>query len=291
MNLNAVPASGYTFTGWTGDLEGSNNPVSLIMDGDKIITANFALNNATLTVLSDGTEGVGLSPEGSISVELGAVTPIEVTNIPDGFSFVEWEVVSGFSVSISDPSASSTTVTLESGDAEIRANFTGNISVQAVKIPDKAHIIGDTVKAEIQISDDHGRTIQLVSGKIGDYPLKNLKRSDSSLYLASFVIYEGGRNYEASEDIPVSKLVISDGQVQSPAFDGSIIQDNDPIDASAPKVHSMTVPDKLFGTGDTIVMEILADGSGYQAGDQSSFNHVGFESGRLEFSEAGGNYY
>ncbi len=110
--LTAVPASGYNFAEWTGDLEGSNNPASVNMDGDKNITATFALKRYSLTVLSDGTEGVELSPEGNITVDHGATTDIEVTAVPDGYSFNSWEVVSGSSVSIADPSSTSTTVTL-----------------------------------------------------------------------------------------------------------------------------------------------------------------------------------
>jgi uncharacterized repeat protein (TIGR02543 family) len=41
VSLQAVPNSGHDFTGWAGDASGSNNPVSLTMDSNKSVTANF----------------------------------------------------------------------------------------------------------------------------------------------------------------------------------------------------------------------------------------------------------
>ena len=39
--LTAVPAAGYVFTGWTGAATGSDNPLSLLMDGGKTLGATF----------------------------------------------------------------------------------------------------------------------------------------------------------------------------------------------------------------------------------------------------------
>lgn len=41
VDLNAVPAGGYRFVNWTGDLSGNTTPVNLTMDCDKSVTANF----------------------------------------------------------------------------------------------------------------------------------------------------------------------------------------------------------------------------------------------------------
>ncbi len=43
--LTATPAAGYVFTGWSGDASGTTNPLTVNMDGDKNITANFAVAN------------------------------------------------------------------------------------------------------------------------------------------------------------------------------------------------------------------------------------------------------
>ncbi len=41
VTLTATPDSGYMFVDWSGDLTGSDNPVQVTMDDNKVITANF----------------------------------------------------------------------------------------------------------------------------------------------------------------------------------------------------------------------------------------------------------
>jgi len=50
VKLTAVPASGYKFNSWSGDLTGNSNPVTIIMDKNKTITATFMkiINPVTL---------------------------------------------------------------------------------------------------------------------------------------------------------------------------------------------------------------------------------------------------
>jgi uncharacterized repeat protein (TIGR02543 family) len=40
--LKAMPVSGYRFNNWTGDLSGTTNPTSIVIDCNKKITANFS---------------------------------------------------------------------------------------------------------------------------------------------------------------------------------------------------------------------------------------------------------
>ncbi|MFC2052198.1 hypothetical protein ACFLT4_05670 [Chloroflexota bacterium] len=42
VHLEAVPASGYLFNSWSGDLFDSANPTTVIVDCNKSITANFS---------------------------------------------------------------------------------------------------------------------------------------------------------------------------------------------------------------------------------------------------------
>jgi uncharacterized repeat protein (TIGR02543 family) len=52
VTLSPTPAAGYTFVGWHGDASGSADPLTLIMDSDKSVTALFA-------PLSPGYESLG----------------------------------------------------------------------------------------------------------------------------------------------------------------------------------------------------------------------------------------
>ncbi|MFO7719693.1 MAG: ice-binding family protein [Gillisia sp.] len=78
--LTANPNNGYEFTGWSGDASGSNNPLTVVMNSNKNITANFAqVNNAT------GPQGINLRSAGDFVVLSGAgITNTGVTTRLNG---------------------------------------------------------------------------------------------------------------------------------------------------------------------------------------------------------------
>ena len=65
VTLTAVAYSGYIFSGWSGDLSGIQNPMHLIMNSDKNITANFVKASYRLIITIDPPEGgeVIVTPE------------------------------------------------------------------------------------------------------------------------------------------------------------------------------------------------------------------------------------
>jgi len=88
VNLTVYANSGYRFTGWSDDLSGTSNPVSIIMDGNKTVKANFELipNFSLTTYATNGT--IELSPPDGSYYE-GAT--VNLTAIPfEGFRFTEW---------------------------------------------------------------------------------------------------------------------------------------------------------------------------------------------------------
>lgn len=62
----AVPAGGYEFSQWSGDLSGSANPGSIVMDAPKTVTATFVPSseryNIALEVAAAGFGTVSLNP-------------------------------------------------------------------------------------------------------------------------------------------------------------------------------------------------------------------------------------
>jgi uncharacterized protein (DUF362 family) len=48
--LTAVPSAGYAFAGWSGDVSGTTNPVSVTMNGNKTVTANFQVAGIQTTI-------------------------------------------------------------------------------------------------------------------------------------------------------------------------------------------------------------------------------------------------
>ena len=57
VQLTAVPVTGYHLVSWSGDATGTQNPLLILMDRPRSITATFAINTYTLdvTVIGSGT--------------------------------------------------------------------------------------------------------------------------------------------------------------------------------------------------------------------------------------------
>lgn len=53
VTLTATPNSGFAFTSWSGDASGTNNPLTVVMDADKTITASFV--NTLTDIILDNT--------------------------------------------------------------------------------------------------------------------------------------------------------------------------------------------------------------------------------------------
>jgi hypothetical protein len=61
VTLTAIPDSGFQFNGWSGALAGFENPVTLLMDNDKKVTAIFTLSNGRGQVVHEETKTGGSS--------------------------------------------------------------------------------------------------------------------------------------------------------------------------------------------------------------------------------------
>lgn len=88
VTLTATPLTGFRFTGWSGDLTGTNNSVAITMNSNKNVTATFAAIQRVLTVTTNGSGTVALNPPGSVYND-GAVVTLTATPAA-GFSFTGW---------------------------------------------------------------------------------------------------------------------------------------------------------------------------------------------------------
>ena len=147
-NITATPNAGCQFVNWTqtagtgsaafGDANSASTTVT-VTGGNATIQANFSIDHTiqySLTVTDDGNGST--NPLGAITVNNGEGTMVTATPNIDG-QFLNWTKTTGTGkVNFSDLNSATTTVTLISGDATIRANFamplsfstwtTGNIS-------------------------------------------------------------------------------------------------------------------------------------------------------------------
>lgn len=114
VTVEANPAEGWEFVGWTGDASGSTRTISITMDEDKSITAVFEeLEEYELTINIDG-EGSTDPSAGSYTYYEGEDVTIEA-NPGEGWEFVEWT---------GDASGNETTVEITMDeDKEITAVF------------------------------------------------------------------------------------------------------------------------------------------------------------------------
>jgi parallel beta-helix repeat protein len=117
VQLTSVPDTGWSFANWTGNASGSTNPVTITMDGNKSVTANYTQNEYTLTITSDhGT----VNRDNPGPYHYGDV--IQLTAVPDvGWSFVNWT---------GDSSGSTNPISITiNGNKAVTANYTQNIVI------------------------------------------------------------------------------------------------------------------------------------------------------------------
>ena len=68
VQLTATPAAGYQFANWSGDDAGTANPLSIVMTGPKVVSANFTVRNVSVFIDSNvsslqfTTSGTGCTP-------------------------------------------------------------------------------------------------------------------------------------------------------------------------------------------------------------------------------------
>ena len=112
VTLTAVPVSGGSFLGWGGALSGTSNPITLLVDGNKSVTANFTPVH-TLTVSTQGKGKVTLNPAGGAYL---AGTVVTLTAVPgSGFTFRGW---SGALSGLANP-----TTLVMNGNKSVTATF------------------------------------------------------------------------------------------------------------------------------------------------------------------------
>jgi len=88
ITLTATPDSTHTFSGWSGDASGSENPISVTVTGNMNITANFSQITYTLNVTTIGSGSVTKNPN---LTEYPAGTSVMLTATPARFwNFLRW---------------------------------------------------------------------------------------------------------------------------------------------------------------------------------------------------------
>jgi uncharacterized repeat protein (TIGR02543 family) len=115
VQLTASPSSGWTFTGWSGDITGSTNPSSVTMNSNKVVTATFTQNTPEY-VLNVNVVGQGSVTRNPDQASYAPGTSVQTTATPlAGWTFSGW---SGGATGSTNP----LTVSMN-GSKTITANF------------------------------------------------------------------------------------------------------------------------------------------------------------------------
>ena len=125
--LTVSPDSGWLFTGWSGDLTGSDNPNSILMDSDKNVTAEYVEISSDCRALSLGHTGKGSNP---------AANPANSTGCPPGWYYhnesisltgaypdTGWHIISWMGTNNNSSTQPSNTVTMPDSDHTAKVNY------------------------------------------------------------------------------------------------------------------------------------------------------------------------
>lgn len=152
VTLTASPGANASFTGWSGSLTGTTNPVTITMDADKSITGTFLDNIYTLTTLADpvGAGSVSASPSkpAYYQGEIVQLTPLPAA----GYVFAGWEGdLSGAAVPGVLTMAKNSTVTAKfvpTGSFSITINISGGTGTILKTPPKSEYAYGEQVTLE-----------------------------------------------------------------------------------------------------------------------------------------------
>ncbi len=129
VTLTASPASGYTFDNWEGGASGATTNMTVTMNEDYSITANF-LPVYNLTISSTAGGSITEPGEGTFTYVQGTEVNL-VAEAEEGYRFIDW---TGDVTTIADVNAPSTTMAM-TGDYSTIASFEPE-SQEAVHFPD-----------------------------------------------------------------------------------------------------------------------------------------------------------
>ena len=153
--VTAIPAPGWGFAHWDGDLSGSQNPASVLMDRDKTVTAIFTELPATVIVQATP-GGTTIPGPGSYNGDPGSQFQVEAVPDPN-YEFIGW---SGSATGLDNP----LTVTV-TGDMTLVANFAPILKTLTIM----AGLGGTTSPAPGENTYQQGSTVQVTARPSGGY--------------------------------------------------------------------------------------------------------------------------
>ncbi len=127
VSVTATPASGYSFTGWSGAATGTANPIAVTVNASETLTATFApVSSGGSSILQEGTTGF-CGGEGSIATSNAGSTGAGSANISNSAG-------KGINWSVSAPSAGTYHLTFRYENSGSSVTTTAAIQVNGATV-------------------------------------------------------------------------------------------------------------------------------------------------------------
>jgi len=127
--------------------------------------------------------------------------------------------------------------------------------ISNVIIPNTDHVVDDQVTVTIIVDsdvDDYTTGSGGLSGEVNGYPLSNFARYNSSTYIATFTITDGGDDVDKGSDVPVNITLTDSLGNTSSAYTSAISQGNDAIYANKPATLFSVSDNNMDEDGGTV---------------------------------------
>jgi uncharacterized repeat protein (TIGR02543 family) len=195
--LTATPLAGYTFSSWSGDATGITNPLTVTMNGSKIITANFTLNSSNFTLNVTAINGSVIRNPNQLTYTNG--TNVILTPVPNaGYIFNSWS---------GDASGALSPVTINmNGNKNVTANFIGGAG-SGPGIIDLGGAADFTILSKSEITNTG---VTNITGNIGVSP-------SAATFITGFGLIMDTNNQTSHTPIVSGKVYASDYAVPTPA--------------------------------------------------------------------------
>lgn len=139
VSMSAIPASGWEFVKWSGDVDDTANPVTLTILNPLSVVAEFQRKEYPLTIEIEGNGEVQVVVVPQRTTDYSFETLVELTPIPaEGWEFVEWSGdISGNETPVQISITGSTSITaifqLKQYSLEVNTEGSGSVVIDPVQ--------------------------------------------------------------------------------------------------------------------------------------------------------------
>lgn len=266
VQLTASPKPGYQFTGWSGAVSGTTNPINLQVIGDKEVTANFAPINTQYALTTTNANGsITRSPNAST---YASTTNVELTAIPNpGYQFTGWSgdasgLVNPITVNMNSAKSVTANFAAISSSYTLTANVSGSGSV--AKSPNQASYTSGTI-VQVTASPSAGYQFAGWSGAAtGTTNPINVTMDANKTVTATFTLIPTGSEICQEAESALGQSAFANYQVYSDANASGgqyIMVPNTGATQGSPPSNSIAVLNFNIGTAGTynIWLRTIAD--------------------------------